>query len=291
LKKVTGLIFLLVFYGSLFAQQNFLKDLQEHKNEFNFIVIGDRTGAGADSWKVLQKSISEINSINPDFVVFIGDLIDGYDLKNTPVKVQWETFLSRTSSLKAPYCYVPGNHDIYNMQSYNFWKNKFGRTYYSFTYKNNGFIILNTEETLNRAGGGFGKKQIEFAKQAISSFKGMDRIFIFMHRPAWITRSVLKNDWLKIKTALANIPFTVIAGHLHVLAQTYDLDNNKYIVVGPTGGKMRMSRNPALGLVNHYTLVNVKHGKINISFIEPGKIYSQKIAESAYKRMSIFMNR
>lgn len=271
--------------GSVSAQKNVSGPLHvQEQSAFNFIIIGDRTGAGPDSWKTLGRSISETNRISPDFVLFIGDLIDGYDMPGMAVDKQWEKFGTYADKLSIPYVCVPGNHDIYDDHSYAAWKKNRGETYFSFTYRGCGFIVLNTEETLDRFQGGLGSRQITFLKQKLAEFSGKKHLFILMHRPVWVSRGQLKREWQQIKPLLGSVPFTMIAGHMHALGQKTDSENNKYIIVGPTGGKTRLARNPALALFQHYTLFTVKPDSIHIAYIEPGRVYDQSLAESAYNR-------
>jgi len=277
------------FAEASFSQQNNIALLNSEGRSFNFIVIGDRTGAGPDTWKILRKSISEINKINPDFVIFIGDLIDGYDLKNVSVNIQWDKFDKVSSSLKVPYFYVVGNHDIYNQHSMAVWKKRIGKTYFSFKYKDAGFIIISTEESGNWRQGGLGRAEVEFIKNAVISFSQEKHIFLLMHRPMWLSPGPLKNEWKEIRRFLGTKKFTVIAGHLHALSETEDSQGNRYIIVGPTGAKMRFPRNPALALFQHYTLFSVKNSSLGVAFIEPGRVYSESIAKSAYKRYKATM--
>jgi len=291
-KRIFFLIVLIVIVAAdtSFSQQNNVGLLNTlDKSSFNFAVIGDRTGSGTDSWKIMRKGISEINKLDPDFVIFIGDMIDGYDLKNVPIDSQWVKFEEIAASLKVPYLYVVGNHDVYNQESMNVWKRRIGKTYFSFNYKNSGFIILNTEEAGNWRQGGLGRAQVEFIKGAINSFPQKEHIFILMHRPMWLTAGQLKEEWKVIRQSLGTRPFTVIAGHLHALAEKQDIQGNRYIIVGPTGAKMRFSRNPALALFHHYTLFSVKNNSVSVAFIEPGRVYSESIAKSAYKRYKATM--
>lgn len=291
LKRIFYIITMTVvfFAEASFSQQNNIALLNSEGRSFNFIVIGDRTGAGPDTWKILRKSISEINKINPDFVIFIGDLIDGYDLKNVSVNIQWDKFDKVSSSLKVPYFYVVGNHDIYNQHSMAVWKKRIGKTYFSFKYKDAGFIIISTEESGNWRQGGLGRAEVEFIKNAVISFSQEKHIFLLMHRPMWLSPGPLKNEWKEIRRFLGTKKFTVIAGHLHALSETEDSQGNRYIIVGPTGAKMRFPRNPALALFQHYTLFSVKNSSLGVAFIEPGRVYSESIAKSAYKRYKATM--
>ena len=101
---------------------------------------------GLDKWPVFDRAISEINSLQPDFAIMVGDLIQGVTTDIAQLNAEWEEFWQHESPLTIPFLPLPGNHDITNRVMYDYWVEHIGRTYSAFTYKNCLFIILNTEE-------------------------------------------------------------------------------------------------------------------------------------------------
>src|SRR6187397_2205621 len=45
-------------------------------DQFQFVVVSDRTGGRRD--KIFSRAVQQINLLQPEFVVTVGDLIDGY---------------------------------------------------------------------------------------------------------------------------------------------------------------------------------------------------------------------
>jgi 3',5'-cyclic AMP phosphodiesterase CpdA len=232
---------------------------EKNASSFSFVVIGDRTGAGPDSWGVQDRAIMETNDLKPDFAVHIGDVIDGGSTQ-AAMRSQWGEASRHLDSLKVPLFVVPGNHDIPSAAGYRLWTERFGPAYQVFDFSGCRFIFLNTEErhgpdaTAARAGG-FGTVQAAFFRKAIRSGPPVKKIFIFMHQPAWIFGGAMKPEWESIRPDSGGASVVVIAGHLHVLAAE-KRNGIRYYAVGPTGGNLRLTPNPALGLLQHITRVS-----------------------------------
>jgi hypothetical protein len=257
-------------------------DALSASDRFTFTVIGDRTGAGLDSWKIFDRALADINRLKPEFTVMIGDLVEGAGNQVPELTLQWAEALSHLDSLKIPVFLVPGNHDIYDKGSYAAWKERFGSTYFAFTHHQCRFVILSTEEGKGTGEAGLGTSQKAFLRQELKDLS-CPQIFLFMHRPLWLTACGEETDWKEIESIVGNRPVTFIAGHLHVLAARREV-GRLYLIHGPTGASLRMDRNPALGFIQHFTMVLVDNGFPSLAFIEPGRIHGEAIALQAYLR-------
>src|SRR5262249_35503528 len=118
--------------------------LNNDPNDFQFVVISDRTGGHRE--KVFSRAVEQINLLQPEFVLSVGDLIEGYTTDAEKTAQQWREFQGYTSKLQMPFFYVAGNHDIANPYQDKLWQEKFGRRYYHFVYKDVLFLILCTED-------------------------------------------------------------------------------------------------------------------------------------------------
>jgi 3',5'-cyclic AMP phosphodiesterase CpdA len=259
----------------------------KNASSFSFVVIGDRTGAGPDSWGVLDRAIAETNGLKPDFAVHIGDVIDGGSTQSA-MRPQWEDAFRHLDSLKVPLFLVPGNHDIPNPAGYRLWTERFGRAYQAFDFSGCRFIFLNTEEKQGpdaaaTRNGGFGSIQTAFLRKAIRSGPAVKKIFIFMHQPAWVFDGPMKTEWDSIRPDSAGAPVVVIAGHLHVLAAE-KRNGIRYYTVGPTGGNLRLAPNPALGLLQHITRVSIDGDSIRVEFFDSGRRLPESAAFEAAER-------
>ena len=124
---------------------------------FTFVVLGDRTGGPAAGVNVLADAVRDVNLLDPDLVMTIGDLVQGYN--GTPEWLeQMREFKSIMTRLNSPWFPVAGNHDIYwrdrtrgaedkppgeHEQSF---EKHFGPLWYAFEHKNAWFITLFSDE-------------------------------------------------------------------------------------------------------------------------------------------------
>lgn len=113
-------------------------------DHFQFAVIGDLTGGYRSG--VFPLAVDKANAIVPDFVMSVGDLIEGYTYDTAQIQRWWNQFDKWVGALDMPFFYVPGNHDLSNALMTRLWEERYGRTYYHFVYRNNLFLVLNTED-------------------------------------------------------------------------------------------------------------------------------------------------
>jgi Icc-related predicted phosphoesterase len=140
---------ILVFVNIAFSEESFIENsnipslkraFTSDPDKFDFAIIGDKTGGGEQNWPIFDRAVEEINLLNPDFAMTIGDHIQGYSNDVNAVEKMWKEYMDHLSVLKMPVILVPGNHDISNTMMYNYWKEKLGKTYFSFNYKGCHFI-------------------------------------------------------------------------------------------------------------------------------------------------------
>jgi hypothetical protein len=237
---------------------------------FRFAIVTDRTGGAREG--VFEKAVDQLNLMQPEFVLCVGDLISGsFDPKAVKkIEREWKQFNGFTAKLEMPFFYLPGNHDIRTDMTEKRWKEQFGRTYYHFTYKNTLFLMLNTEEQPPQVNGGkFTEAQIAYAKKVLRENRGVRWTFVFFHRPVWTYAGVAKTGWLDIEDALRGRNYTVFAGHKH----HYELTRRhgmKYIMLGTTGGSSLL-RGPRFGELDHITWVTMKDaGPVIVNYAMEG---------------------
>ena len=94
----------------------------------------------------MPQAFREINHLYPDFVISVGDLIDGPTPITDKIGQFWKEFDDEVALLQSPFVYLPGNHDIWNATSKGIYQERYGATYRSFNYRGLHFITLDTEQ-------------------------------------------------------------------------------------------------------------------------------------------------
>jgi hypothetical protein len=259
-------------------------------DKFHFAILGDRTGGTPEEWPVFDRAVEEINLLQPDFVIMVGDMIYGYVEEEVDVSSQWDDFWSHAEKLEVPFIYLPGNHDIFSKETLEFWRKHNGRTFYSFDYKDCHFVALNTEETWedgSDVGDPLGEAQFQWALEDLSKSEDARHTFVFMHKPLWRDEGdetthrhhAISPGWEKIEEALQGRPYTVFAGHYH--RTVFEPRNDaRYIVLSATKGEKVRGENPSpqMGNFAHFTQVTVNDDDAHIALIEPGSIWPGDIA-------------
>ncbi len=243
----------------------------DNPDDFRFVIMGDRTG-GANVQETFQTAMAQINLLQPEFVINVGDLIEGYSDQASELNTEWNEVDSWLGKLDMPFFKTPGNHDIANSTAREVWLDRYGATYYSFLYKDVLFLVLDTE--YNRpAPPPDMKEKIELynslqvedpakAQAMLAEFMSDESVVAGLSTPvefdekqlSWIRQTLAAHSDVRwtflfmhepcwenpserfrmIQSMLKGREHTVFAGHLHY----YDYDNiegYEYITMGPVG--------------------------------------------------------
>ena len=276
MRKVLITILLLATWA-VHAESNFKHTLPAgkkpwtHENfiagddKFTFIIIPDRTGSERPG--IFEEAIRKANMFRPDFIVTVGDLIQGPTdrTKQSPehLREQWRELAGFTAKSKAPFFYIIGNHDISrtrngfpraNEDSSMVWKEFAGEnTYYSFVYKNVLFLCLNIMEGRDSRVQQIGitDQQAQWAVDTLNKNANVDWTIILLHAPSgWIDP-----NYAKIQKVLDKRKYTSFAGdwHHYIKFKRYGRD---HYVLGTAGGVSQM-RGIDYGEFDHITYVTM----------------------------------
>ena len=240
---------------------------QNSPDDFQFAVIGDNSGGSRAG--VLPAAVDALNLIRPEFVLGVGDLIEGYTDDENELKRQWQEMDDLLGQLTMPFFFVPGNHDVNFDPSEKVWFERADaeRSYSHFVYKDVLFLLLSTEDPPKReptkelldkyasikqgkvtgaeamaiveeleawAGAvNISDPQVEYFRKVLAANPETRWTFVFMHTPAWTQTDPA--NFLKIEALLADRPYTLFAGHTHTYDHTVR-NGRVYITMATTGG-------------------------------------------------------
>ncbi len=283
----TGLVILALVFLTLSAQSQdvefFKSDVETTKKpwtdlnfyndpaNFQFALVSDNTGGSRMG--VFEKGVEKLNMMMPEFVLCVGDLIQGYTEDTASIRQQWNDFNMKVEKLTMPFFYLPGNHDITNLVMQKEWEKRYGRRYYSFTYKDVLFVILDSNDDDDH---NLTEDQTEFAINAIQSNTQARWTFVLMHHPIW--KYDTGGRFEKIESALKGKHHTVIAGHEHTY-QYIERKETNYYVLGTTGAGSALRGN-RFGEFDHIVWVTMKESGPVMANLRLDGVLSHDIANA-----------
>lgn len=220
-------------------------------NSFRFAILGDRTGGAFPG--AYQAAWKETDADHPDFVINVGDTIQGGN--DETLDTEWQ----HIQELLVPYrkykfFYVPGNHDVWSLASAQAFEKYTGRPlHYSFNYGQAHFVVLD-----NSRSDSLPFEELQFLKRDLEENQKQKLKFVFFHRPSWIFQVVLRNpDFPLHKLALQYGVKYIICGHIHEMLR-FQLDGVTYLSMASSGGHLRDPRTYERGWFFQHTLVTVQ---------------------------------
>ncbi len=254
-------------------------------SKLQFAIISDLWGGYRSG--VFEDAVDKLELLQPQYVMSVGDLIDGKTYDSILLEEQWNEFNVQVNSLSMPFFYLPGNHDISNPWMEIEWKRRFGRSYYYFIHNNVLFLCINTQDG---GSNGINAEQIAYFKQAIEDNPEVRWSFVFMHRPVWRGKDDNQDGYEKIEAELIGKNYTLFSGHSHTYIQLSKHGNNHF-TLGTTGGGSDL-RGEKFGKFDHITWVTLNAGEppkiINIKL--DGMIKDDVVNENTYPITSTLLH-
>jgi len=248
--------------------------LNNEATTFQFAIVSDRTGGHRA--RVFSQAVEQLNLLQPEFVITVGDLIEGYSEDAQKIVREWREFQSYAHKLQMPFFYLPGNHDLANNYLDQVWKGKFGRRYYHFVYRNVLFLMVNSDDPPGKKEGEISSAQTEYMKKALGENAGVRWTFVIVHRPMWSEPTVDTNGWLEFEKLLAGRSYTVFAGHVHSYMK-YVRNGMNYYQLATTGGASRM-RGVHYGEFDEIAWVTMKDGGPVLANVLMDGIYRENMS-------------
>jgi len=263
-KTTTQKLSMIAILVILAVSSNSVADDNLTSQPVRFAIISDRTGGHVSG--IYGQIIIEIERMKPDFVMTVGDMIEGYVDDSVRITGEWHEYDSLIAPLTMPIYHTPGNHDIWSDMSEEMYPDYIGKPYYSFDHRNLHFVILDAgrwekSEELP-------EKQIKWLINDLQNSQTAAYTFIFIHKPFWYN-SVAENKPDTLHSLFVKYGVdAVFTGHYHEYF-CGEYDGITYTSLGSSGG---VSSPSPTGLHYHFAWVTVDDKGFHIAPIKMGAV-------------------
>lgn len=237
--------------------------------DFRFAIVGDRTGEAVPGvWNQVWR---ETDADHPDFIVTVGDTIQGED--DATMDTEWRQVMQMLAPYRRKYqiFFTPGNHDVWSSASAQAYQ-KFTQhaLHYSFDYKQAHFTILDNSRSDEMPAGELVYLRDDLEKHATQPLK-----FVFSHRPSWILHVVLSDPHFELHQLAKQYGVQyVIAGHIHQMLH-FELGGITYLSIASSGGHLRDGKEYAKGWFFQHTIVTVHGASADFAIKEVGPPFGE----------------
>jgi hypothetical protein len=258
--------------------------IDQSEGAIRFVVHGDLTGGERPG--VFATAAEQIRLLQPDFVISVGDLIEGDGDSAASLHAQWADYEERAGRTGAPVYLVGGNHDLTSTLQREVWAQRYGPTYYHVRRGDLLLLVLDTEDypdarraqihaareealaiiaTEGRAAaantaymampervyGEIGDAQLRYFEGVLRANADARWTFLFMHKAPWAGGN--SANFHALERLLANRSYTLFHGHEHAVARI-ERNGREYVRLATTGG-VQLTQNGRA--VDHLLLVTV----------------------------------
>jgi hypothetical protein len=260
--------------------------LPKEDDAFGFVVFGDRTGGPKEGIRVLEQAVADTNLMDPDLVLTVGDLVNGYN-GHDEWHAQAAEYKAAMGKLHMPWFPVAGSHDVYwrgpgkpEGEHERDFEAVFGPLWYAFRHKQCWFVVLYSDEGNAQTGKKdfndpecqrISEAQFAWLEQTLQQAKGARHVFVFLHHPRWLAQ--YGTDWDRVHTLLAangNVS-AVFAGHIHRMRYDGVKDGIRYYTVASVGAYLEFEA-PDAGYLHQFHVVTVRPEGITVAALPVGTV-------------------
>ncbi|KPL14101.1 MAG: hypothetical protein AMS23_03985 [Bacteroides sp. SM1_62] len=179
------------------------EDFKNNPEIFQFAIIRNRT-RGANAQGTFKMAMDQINLLQPEYVINVGDFIEGYSDDKGKLNEMQEEAEGFSKTLEDPEAAKKMLEEYMTSEA----------------------VVAALGQPVE-----FPDKQLAWIKNTLAENTDVRWTFLFMHEPCWENPS---ESFKSIEKMLADRDYTMFGGHLHY----YDYDNingHEYITMGPAG--------------------------------------------------------
>jgi hypothetical protein len=237
---------------------------QFSESPVRFAIIGDRTGGHVPG--IYGQVATEVERLRPDFVMTVGDMIEGYVDDTTRIIREWEEYDSIVEPISSPIYYTPGNHDIWSDISEDLYRRFIGAPYFSFDQESVHFVILDVSRW--ESSDDIPSEQIDWLIDDLEKHQDSAYTLVFYHKPFWEqTTAEGKPDTLHSLFVRFGVD-AVFTGHYHDYF-VGEFDGVVYTCIGSSGAETIPS---PTGLEYHFAWVTIDKTGLHISPVKMGSV-------------------
>jgi predicted phosphodiesterase len=231
-------------------------------------VIGDRTGDPDQA--AFEDCVAAVLLMEPDVVVNVGDLIDGYTGDPGETAAQWESVLTVLAPLAAahPLVLVPGNHDIWDDESRAGWSEATGVPASRVERRGGAaFVVWDTSipDVLTGA-------DLDSLAVLLAGIDPEEPAVLLTHKPFWMLDGMPAGLVDSLRSMLEDADMeAVIAGHIHTYCSERR-DGILYVCSGTSGGDHGADET-GQGLFHQVGWLTLETGRAGYAVLEPGGVH------------------
>lgn len=261
----------------------------ENNENFRFAAIGC-LHLGVCNLEDYELAIQKIKEYKPDFVLFLGGMIDTIGEKS--IDLLWKDFDLITKKLEVPayntaseckILFISTPKDRVTSMEKCF-LDRYGQRYYSFKHKNNLFISFDSNNTpYQKKDIQAAQNQLSFLNKTLADTSKYNNIFIFTQRSPWFSGGT--EEWFKsIHPLIKNKVKYVFGANTHYF-DTKKTDNVTYVTSGTPPCCLKSVTEKSTFF--HFLIVDVEKNNVSVKIV-PIKPISIEDLESSQKKEKSF---